>query len=175
MNSEIVFKECSKNDIDSLVKVSQKFYPEHYTHIWKNNDPSYYINLSFTKTAFCKDFNIPNILYFLIEKDKSTLGLLKIRRDEEIQGFSKTNALQLEKIYLLKQSTGLGIGKKGIEFTKDYARSLNKKIIWLDVMTTSPALTFYQKNGFKTISTYDLDYPGLKDRYREMQRMVLPI
>ncbi|MBP2832276.1 GNAT family N-acetyltransferase [Aquimarina sp. U1-2] len=175
MDSEIVFRKCSENDIDNLVRISQQFYPEHYTHIWKNNDPSYYIILSFTPEAFINDFKTPNIIYFLIEKDNNPLGLLKIRRDQEFLNFNKNEALQLEKIYLLKQSTGLGIGRKGIEFTKEYSKSLNKKVIWLDVMTTSPALNFYQKNGFKTISFYDLDYPGLKDGYREMQRMVLAI
>ncbi len=175
MDSEIIFRKCSENDIDSLAKISQQFYPEHYTHIWKNEDPSYYINLSFTEKAFAKDFKIENIVYFLIEKNSKRLGLLKIRRDQEIQGYTKTEALQLEKIYLLKESIGLGIGKKGVDFTKNYAMKLNKKIIWLDVMTTSPALTFYQKNGFSTVSLYELEYPGLKDGYREMQRMLLTI
>ncbi len=175
MHSEIHFKKCSEGDIDSLIHVSQQFYPEHYTHIWKNDDPSYYINLSFNRKAFEKDFKIENILYFLIQKRGTNLGLLKVRKNEKVSSFSDSEAIQLEKIYLLKNSTGLGIGKKGLEFTKNYAVSLGKKILWLDVMTTSPALVFYQKNGFRTISFYNLDYPGLKDGYREMQRMIMEI
>ncbi len=156
-----------------MVAISQQFYPEHYTHIWKNDDPSYYINLSFTENAFAKDFTNNNIIYFLVEKDTKNLGLLKIRQHQEIMEHTKIEALQLEKIYLLKESIGLGIGKKGIDFIKNFAIHLNKKIIWLDVMTTSPALTFYKKIGFKTVSFYELKYPGLKDGYREMQRMIL--
>ncbi|WP_271782835.1 GNAT family N-acetyltransferase [Aquimarina algiphila] len=175
MPSEIVFKTCSKHDIERLVSVSQQFYPEHYTHIWKNDDPSYYINLSFNRNAFREDFKIDNIIYFLIEQANKTLGMLKIRTHENVEGFDGSEALQLEKIYLLKESIGLGIGKRGIEFIKNYARALNKKVIWLDVMTTSPALLFYQKLGFQTISFYNLDYPGLKDNYREMQRMILTL
>ncbi len=175
MSTEITFKKCTESDIENLVTISQKFYPEHYTHIWKNNDTSYYVNLSFTKEAFEKDFKIDNIIYFLISSGNKTLGLLKIRKHQEIKGFSSIDALQLEKIYLLKEATGLGIGKKGIEYTKSYASHLNKKVIWLDVMTTSPALYFYKKLGFNTLSYYDLDYPGLKEGYREMQRMALTI
>ncbi len=158
-----------------MVAISQQFYPEHYTHIWKNDDPSYYINLSFTEKAFTKDFSNTNIVYFLIEKDFKNLGLLKIREHQEVAAYSKTESLQLEKIYLLKESTGLGIGKKGIDYIKNYAKHLNKKVIWLDVMTTSPALTFYQKIGFETVSFYELEYPALKDGYKEMQRMILSI
>ncbi len=175
MNSEIVFKNCSENDIESLVNISQQFYPEHYIHIWKNNDPSYYIDLSFNQKAFTEDFKVENIAYFLIKKENKDLGLLKIRKHQEVLNFEGSEAIQLEKIYLLKESTGLGIGKKGIEFVKNYAQNLNKKVIWLDVMTTSPALLFYKKIGFSTVSFYNLDYPGLKDNYREMQRMILPI
>ncbi len=175
MSFEIEFHQCSENDIEALVKVSQQFYPEHYSHIWKNEDTSFYVNLSFTTVAFKKDFETENIIYFLIKRSKKVLGLLKLRRHQEVVGYTKTEALQLEKIYLLAEATGLGVGTHAIDFTKNLAQGLNKKVIWLDVMTTSPALQFYKKIGFKTISYYNLDYAGLKDGYREMQRMILSI
>lgn len=175
MAFEIEFQKCSENDIGTLVKVSQQFYPEHYSHIWKNKDTSFYVNLSFTATAFKKDFETENIIYFLVKKSDKVLGLLKLRKHQELVGYTKTEALQLEKIYLLAEATGLGVGTRGIDFTIKFAQELNKKVVWLDVMTTSPALQFYRKLGFKTISYYHLDYAGLKDGYREMQRMILPI
>ncbi|WP_103071267.1 GNAT family N-acetyltransferase [Aquimarina sediminis] len=169
---DVIFKKCSKDDILDLIEVSQQCYPEHYSHVWKRNDPSYYINLSFNKKAFEEDFKTSNIIYFLIKKENNVLGLLKIRKHQKIKNFNDSEALQLEKIYLLKTSTGLGIGKKGIDFTKKYAFNLGKKAVWLDVMTTSPALPFYKKSGFNTVSFYNLDYPDIKDEYREMQRMI---
>ena len=173
MHSDLTFKSCSPSDIDNLVQVSQQFYPEHYRHIWKNDDPSYYINLSFNRKAFEQDFKDQNIEYFLVMKANEILGLIKIRKHEKINHFQSSEAMQLEKIYLLKKSIGQGIGQKGLNFIKTYALSLHKKAIWLDAMTTSPALVFYQKNNFNTVSYYDLTYPGLKDGYREMQRMIL--
>ncbi len=175
MLSEISFEKCSKKDIDILTTISQSFYPEHYAHIWQNQDPSFYLNLSFSKKAFEKDFNIENIIYYLIKKDDIHLGLLKIRKDELVQDYTNNEALQLEKIYLLQSSTGLGIGKKAMKFIIEYARSINKKVVWLDVMTTSKALDFYKKIGFVTVYHYELDYPGLKDGYRGMQRMILKL
>ncbi|WP_299257117.1 GNAT family N-acetyltransferase [uncultured Aquimarina sp.] len=175
MTFEIEFHRCSENDIEALAKVSQQFYPEHYSHIWKNGDTSFYVNLSFTTAAFKKNIESENIIYFLIQKSDKVLGLLKLRKHQELVGYTKTEALQLEKIYLLSEATGLGIGTFALDFTKNLAKELNKKIIWLDVMTTSPALQFYKKLGFKTISYYNLDYSGLKDGYREMQRMILSI
>ncbi|WP_109851899.1 GNAT family N-acetyltransferase [Aquimarina sp. AU58] len=172
---EVVFKKCSANDSNELIKISQQFYPEHYSHIWKNNDPSYYVNLSFNQKAFEEDFKTDTIVYFLIQKANTSLGLLKIKKQEAIKGFDTSITLQLEKIYLLKSATGLGIGKKGIEFVKNYAINLGKKIVWLDVMSTSPALPFYKKMGFDTVSFHNLEYPGLKDEHREMQRMVLSL
>ncbi|MDY8137829.1 GNAT family N-acetyltransferase [Aquimarina sp. 2201CG5-10] len=175
MSSTIEFYICTEEDIDDLVAISQQFYPEHYSHIWINEDTSYYINLSFTTSAFAKDLKAENIIYFLIKKSKKNLGLLKLRKHQEVGEYINMEALQLEKIYLLASSTGLGIGKTAIDFTINYAQELGKKVIWLDVMTTSPALQFYKKMEFNTISYYDLDYPGLKDGYREMQRMILAI
>ncbi|WP_298312386.1 GNAT family N-acetyltransferase [uncultured Aquimarina sp.] len=175
MAFEIEFQRCTKDDIEALVKISKQFYPEHYSHIWENEDTSFYVNLSFTTAAFKKDFETENIIYFLIKRSEKILGMLKLRKHQELVGFKPTEALQLEKIYLLAEATGLGIGTHAMNFTKNFAEKLNKKVIWLDVMTTSPAIQFYKKLGFKTISYYNLDYPRLKDGYREMQRMTLPI
>ncbi|KAA1243157.1 N-acetyltransferase [Aquimarina sp. RZ0] len=175
MHTETVFKKCTTDDIDDLIVISQQFYPEHYSHIWKNNDTSYYINLSFTKTAFEKDFKTENISYYIIKKANRNVGLLKLREHQGFDKYPTSESIQLEKIYLLKSATGSGIGKEAINFTKKRATLLSKKIIWLDVMTTSPALHFYQKTGFTTVTYYHLDYPGLKDGYREMQRMLLEI
>lgn len=175
MAFEIEFQRCTKDDIEALVKISKQFYPEHYSHIWENEDTSFYVDLSFTTAAFKKDFETENIIYFLIKRSEKILGMLKLRKHQELVGFKPTEALQLEKIYLLAEATGLGIGTHAMNFTKNFAEKLNKKVIWLDVMTTSPAIQFYKKLGFKTISYYNLDYPRLKDGYREMQRMTLPI
>ncbi|WP_299210967.1 GNAT family N-acetyltransferase [uncultured Aquimarina sp.] len=175
MAFEIEFHRCSENDIEALVKISQQFYPEHYSHIWKNEDTSFYVNLSFTTAAFKKDIETENIIYFLVQKSEKILGLLKLRKHQELVEYTPTEALQLEKIYLLAEATGLGIGTHAMDFTKNLAKELNKKVIWLDVMTTSPAVQFYKKLEFKTISYYNLDYSGLKDGYREMQRMMLSI
>ncbi|AXT50789.1 GNAT family N-acetyltransferase [Aquimarina sp. BL5] len=175
MAFEIEFQRCTKDDIEALVKISKQFYPEHYSHIWENEDTSFYVDLSFTTAAFKKDFETENIIYFLVKRSEKILGMLKLRKHQELVGFKPTEALQLEKIYLLAEATGLGIGTHAMNFTKNFAKKLNKKVIWLDVMTTSPAIQFYKKLGFKTISYYNLDYPRLKDGYREMQRMTLPI
>jgi len=175
MAFEIEFQRCTKDDIEALVKISKQFYPEHYSHIWENEDTSFYVDLSFTTAAFKKDFETENIIYFLIKRSENILGMLKLRKHQELVGFKPTEALQLEKIYLLAEATGLGIGTHAMNFTKNFAEKLNKKVIWLDVMTTSPAIQFYKKLGFKTISYYNLDYPRLKDGYREMQRMTRPI
>ena len=175
MLSKFEFKKCEPEDIDTLIRISNQFYPEHYSHIWENEDTSYYINLSFTRSAFEKDLKTDNIIYYLIQNQKKHFGLLKLRTHQPVYHFTGGEALQLEKIYLLKESTGLGIGKMAMEFTKEQALLLGKKIIWLDVMTTSPALKFYQKMGFKTNSYYHLDYPGLKNGYQEMQRMILEL
>jgi len=42
-------------------------------------------------------------------------------------------------------------------------------------MTTSKALDFYKKIGFAAVYRYELDYPGLKDNYRGMKRMILKL
>jgi GNAT superfamily N-acetyltransferase len=55
----------------------------------------------------------------------------------------------IDKIYILKEYSGKGIGKKVLQFVALRAKELSKKCIWLDTMQKGPALHFYLKNGFE--------------------------
>lgn len=172
---EITFTVCTAADIDVLADVGKRSYLKSYPYIWKNEDTSFYIKRSFSETAFKKDFQDKELQYFLIHADKIPCGLFKIRKNSSVDVFTPGEGMELEKIYLLREYSDKGIGKKALQFILEHAKSNNKKALWLDVMDTSAALFFYQKIGFKTVSKYQLPYPGLLDNHRGMQRMVMEI
>lgn len=158
---------CTLEDVEILSKVGSEAYKDHYMHIWAQNK-NFYIDLSFSVEAITRDMEAGNIDYFLISLKEEPIGLIKINVDKALKQYPATEAMEIEKIYLKNEAVGYGIGSKAIDYIIQFAKKKNKKVLWLNVMTTSKAFHFYQKLGFEAVGIYNLEYKDLKPEYREM-------
>ena len=65
------------------------------------------------------------------------------------------DSLELERIYILKEFQGAGLGKDLLDYTISIAIEHGKKYIWLGVWEHNErAKRFYQKNGFYRIGEH---------------------
>jgi len=103
------------------------------------------------------------------------VGVIKLNINSPIAGFSADTALELERIYFIKEASGKGLGKEAINFVSDFARQIQKSIIWLKAMDSSTAVEFYKKRGFQIINEIELQYLNLRDEYRKMYVMILQL
>lgn len=171
MANSIKIKSLTKEKIDEYIEVGKKSYLQHYQHFWANGDPSPYINESFTNEVLEEELQDINSEPFIIYSDNVPAGILKIIPNKSIGGFPEEESLLLQKIYLLEESSGKGIGSKVLAFVENFAKEQNKKIVWLDTMVKGKAIPFYLKNGYQIHSTKQLDYENIKDGKREMYIM----
>ena len=69
----------------------------------------------------------------------------------ELQG---NDALEIERIYVLKDYHGLKVGQLLYQYALDFATELNIKRIWLGVWEENKrAIRFYEKNGSSHLMT----------------------
>ncbi|NER16061.1 GNAT family N-acetyltransferase [Spongiivirga citrea] len=168
----ISFKKATASDIELLIPVAQKAYLQAYTHVWEHEEPAFYLKKAFTKKAFLKDLSDSNTEIQLIYFANTLVGFYKLELDSAVSTYTAIEAIQLEKIYILNEFSGKGIGNQSLAHIISGAKQKGKSVFWVDVMDTSPAKFFYQKMGFETFSYWDLDYPGLKADQLKMHRMV---
>lgn len=88
---------------------------------------------------------------------------------------NQTHYLEIDKLYLLPQFTGKGIGKIAMNFIFDFAKRQQCPLLWLKVMESSPARLFYEAYGFKQTERTYLDYSFMIDEYRWLLTYVLEI
>lgn len=168
----IQIKTCTKNNIDELLKVFTQSYLEHYTHFWTDHGDAY-IKANFNPDQLSKEIAHPNSTFFLISHGSRSVGIIKINMDQSMNPYTAGEALEIERIYLLKDISGKGVGKAGIHFVKDLAIEKGKKCIWLKTMEKSPAVNFYIKLGFRVIEERNLNFKYIKPEYRKMFVMLL--
>jgi ribosomal protein S18 acetylase RimI-like enzyme len=165
-------KPCTSEDLENLIKVLRQSYLEHYTYLWHDNG-AWYMQASFNADRLQEELSNPNSAFFLLHDGQKFVGLIKLNVDSAIDGFSSDTALELERIYFIKEASGKGLGKEAINFVIDFARQRQKTVVWLKAMDSSDAVEFYKKRGFQVISDFELRLPNIKDEYRKMYVMTL--
>jgi len=149
MKEIVHFEPLTPEKYATYITVGTKAYNQHYRHLWPKGDSAPYIQSSFSEEVLLKEEQDTNTGLFIINYNKEAVGILKITFGKALDTHVAEDALYVDKIYLKKEVTGKGLGKKVLQFISLRAKELKKRIIWLDTMQKGPALYFYLKNGFK--------------------------
>jgi GNAT superfamily N-acetyltransferase len=162
----IDIKKIGITDVALLSDIAVHAYCDHYKHLWYD-EGKWYVEKSFSKENLLSELKDENAGFFIIYFNNEAVGFLKLNIDAPFQ--ENTDALELERIYLIKSVTGKGIGKHVFEFVMDIAKQCNKKLIWLKVMDSSAdAIAFYKKMGFEIFDVTRLDFEKMKPELRGM-------
>ena len=79
---------------------------------------------------------------------------------------------EIERMYLTKEVTGKGVGRKLMEFAIEMARQQHKDYVWLKAMDSSQnAIRFYESLGFEICGTSRLDFEQMKTEFLGMVAM----
>lgn len=167
MIKEPNYKICSEDDIPQILEVYKQSYKEHYLYLWTDNGENY-INSNFTKEKITSEMNVPHSQFYLIYDQKLAIGILKINNNKSADGKNDTDALEIERLYFLKEAAGKGLGKATLKMVLQLAANENKKTIWLKAMKCSDALKFYEKQNFTVTAEMDLTFPFIKDEFKGM-------
>mgnify|MGYP002624301503 CR=1 FL=1 len=155
-------------DLNQLQKVARQTYTDHFTHIWEDAG-KYYMENSFNKVVLKNELTNPNHLYFLGFEQEKAVGYMKLNIDQLLMESRHLNSLELERIYIRKNATGLGLGRQLIQLAFKEARERHKDLIWLKSMDSSTAsIAFYEKQGFVMCGKDQLEWPFIKPEYRGM-------
>lgn len=164
----IDLKKLRAEDALLLNEVALKAYSDHYLHLW-HDEGEWYIKKSFSVENLSAELNDPNAVFYLAYYNNSPVGFLKLNIDAPLKGEEEKNCIELERIYLLKNAAGIGIGRKLINLTFGIAKDYNKAIVWLKAMDSSEgSIAFYRRMGFEISGTYRLKFSQMKKELRGM-------
>ena len=168
---EVSFEPVTLANIELYTSVGIKSYKEHYVHLWKNQDPSPFINAHLTKKSVLQALNDSKQLFYLIKANGANAGILNITLDSDKELCMPTDNLLLNKVYLLNFYSSKGIGSKTLEFVHKLAKKHQKKIVWLYAMKKGKPLNFYKKHGYKIVKEAYIELPNVLDKEKEMWLM----
>ncbi|MBT8300610.1 MAG: GNAT family N-acetyltransferase, partial [Maribacter sp.] len=77
------------------------------------------------------------------------VGYLKLNVNEAQSDLKGEDSIELERIYVVREFQGKGIGKEMLAYAKRLAAKTTKAFLWLGVWERNKgAIKFYKQNGF---------------------------
>ncbi len=115
-----------------------------------------YLNQTFSVKKILRGLQKPENVFYIAFVDDLPVGYAKLKLNSPSSFAPSTPSAQLQKIYVLHDFLGMKIGLELQNQLIQKAIASKYKTIWLSVYEENArAITFYKKNDFKEIGTYD--------------------
>ena len=145
---KIDIKEVTISELSQLQEIGKQTFAETFSSGNIEENMEKYLDERFSTDQLRIELSDSNSLFFFAVLD-TVVGYLKINFGESQTEIKDEKALEIERIYVLKEFHGKKIGQLLYEKAMEIAKRKMVDYVWLGVWEENPrAIRFYKKNGF---------------------------
>ncbi len=145
----IEIRRVTLNDIEQLQQIGRQTFHETFSAGNTEENMANYLNEGFSTEKLTAELNDKNAEFYFVTLDDNVIGYLKINFGQSQTELQDDKALEIERIYVLKEFHGKKVGQVLYEEAIQIAGRKNADYVWLGVWEENPrAIRFYEKNGF---------------------------
>jgi ribosomal protein S18 acetylase RimI-like enzyme len=145
----IKITKASIRDIETIQQIGRQTFFETFADSNTDSDMKKYLDDNFSKDKVSSEINNPDSLFYVAWVSQSPIGYLKVNTGQAQTELQDDKALEIERIYVLKEFHGKKVGQLLYDKALQVAYKENADYVWLGVWEKNPrAINFYKKNGF---------------------------
>ncbi|WP_247234214.1 GNAT family N-acetyltransferase [Telluribacter sp. SYSU D00476] len=145
----IDIKRVTLQDIDQLQKIGRQTFSETFAAVNTEENMNKYLEEGFSTERLTDELTNSSSEFYFAVLDNQVIGYLKLNSGESQTELKDSKALEIERIYVLKEYHGKKVGQLLYEKAMQVARQSDADYVWLGVWEENPkAIRFYKKNGF---------------------------
>jgi ribosomal protein S18 acetylase RimI-like enzyme len=149
MELNITVEQINISHLAALQQIGRQTFSETFAESNSAENMAKYLEEAYSYEKLSAELNDPNSIFYFAMMDQNVIGYLKLNFGASQTELKDNNALEIERIYVLKEFHGKKVGQllfdKAIEIAKEY----HVAYVWLGVWEENKrALQFYTKNGF---------------------------
>ena len=149
-------RKLTNSDAEQLQEISRLTFAETFNEVNSAEDMQKYLNEKLSLEQLKSELENPHSEFYFVEEEHRALGYLKLNFKDAQTEIKDENAVEIERIYVLKECIGRGLGQFLMEKAIEIAKKRNCNEIWLGVWDENyRALRFYEKNGFEVFGNHD--------------------
>lgn len=136
-------------DIDQLQKIGRETFYETFSESNTEENMRNYLETGFSIDKITTELNDENTEFYFAKIENNVIGYLKLNFGASQTELKSEKAIEIERIYVLKEYHGQKVGQILYDKAIEIAKKKNAEFIWLGVWEENPrAINFYKKNGF---------------------------
>jgi diamine N-acetyltransferase len=157
---EINIRRIHIDDVSALSVIARKTFYDTFTGTCTEEDMQGFLDQYYSETQLGKEIQDEAMFFFFAEADGVPVAYLQFKEDyKNFPEIKNWKALELKRIYVLKELQGKGIAQKLMDFFLDFSAEKKYEAVWLGVWEHNMrAQKFYEKYGFAD-SGYTHDFP----------------
>lgn len=145
----IEIKKVTLSDIDQLQKIGRQTFYETFSASNSEENMNRYLSEDLSLEKLTTELYNKHSEFYFATLNNNVIGYLKINFGQSQTELKDDKALEIERIYVLKEFHGKKVGQILYEQAMHIARQINANYVWLGVWEENPrAISFYKKNGF---------------------------
>lgn len=146
---KIEIKEIGLEEIEQLQIIGKQTFFETFADKNTKENMQKYLEEGFTVEKLTNELTNPNSKFYFALFENKVIGYLKINFGVSQTELKDDKALEIERIYVLKEFHGKKVGQILYDKAIELAIQKNIDYVWLGVWEENPrAINFYKKNGF---------------------------
>lgn len=146
---QIIIERATPADIKKLLEIGRTTFSEAFAAVNSEENMKEYLEKGFSEEKLKEELSNQHSQFYFAQLDGEVIGYLKINIGQAQTEKLNLDALEIERIYLLKAFYGQKVGQLLYQKAIDIALEMQASYVWLGVWEENyRALRFYEKNGF---------------------------
>lgn len=151
MSTTLSIRPAEAEDLFTIGFLAQQIWPSTYRDILKQDQLDYMMNLFYSPESMKRQLVEEGHLFLIAEDEEEPVGFA------DYSLIAEPGVYKLNKIYVLPELQGKGVGKAMLDFILGEIKSLDATELQLNVNRHNKARVFYERMGFNVIREEDID------------------
>jgi ribosomal protein S18 acetylase RimI-like enzyme len=149
MEMTIKIDQINNSQIAALQQIGRQTFSETFAESNTAENMAKYLEEAYSYEKLSAELNNLNSLFYFALLDEKVIGYLKLNMGASQTELKDNDALEIERIYVLKEFHGKKVGQLLFDKAIAIAKEQHVSYVWLGVWENNKrALQFYTKNGF---------------------------
>lgn len=145
----IEIRRVTADDVQTLSEIGRRTFFETFSGGNTEDNMTDYLEERFSAARLSTEIGDENSEFYFAKLDEEVIGYLKLNKGLAQTEMKNANALEIERIYVLKDFHGKKVGQLLYETAIRSAVQSGVDYVWLGVWERNlRAIEFYKKNGF---------------------------
>ena len=147
--NEIVINKIGIEQIEQLQQIGRQTFEETFAESNSAENMAKYLEEAYSHEKLSAELNDPNSFFYFAMMDERVIGYLKLNMGVSQTELKDNDALEIERIYVLREFHGKKVGQILFDKAIEVANKQLVAYVWLGVWEQNKrAIQFYTKNGF---------------------------